>query len=441
MAGSIGVVGAGMAGLAAAWRLAQAGAKVTVYERVERVGGRLRTEAVAGSRADVVVQLLASHFTETLALARAVGAEGLLVRASGRDALWRRGRPHIIAYGSALSMARSSALPLRLKTRLATRYLSFLRRHAAVLDANAPARARVPGADESVAAWGRRELGTDFVELLAYPLLASYYGLTPEETAGGLYHALAHAALDVQVFAVAGGMARLPEAVARALEARGVVWRLGAPVQQVVAAAGAVCVRGPTGEVWHDGVVVALPAPAAAALEGLAPALRAWLGGIGVKPVTTVALALDRPAPGEGWFGLSFPRDEPPGRALAAVCVEERKAPGLVAPGRGLLVAYPAPAVAERVAAAPAGAVVDGVLEALERVFPRLRAQVIRARVNRVPAGSTVFAAGHFAHIARLEAAWLGPRLALAGDYLVAPTVEGAVRSGLAAADRLLAPD
>ncbi len=425
-----------MAGLAAAWRLAQAGVAVTVYERLERVGGRLRTEEVDGGRADVVVQLLASHYTETLRLARLAGAGDLLVRASGRDALWRRGRPHPITYGSAASMARSSALPLGLKARLATRYLPFLRRRAGALDANAPARASALGAGESVAGWGLRELGPEFVELLAYPLLAAYYGLTPEETGSGVYHALAHAALDVRLYAVAGGMARLAAGVARALAARGVVLRLGAAVEGVVAAADGVQVTGPI-EARHDAVVVALPPAAAAALAGLAPELVAWLREVRVKPVTTVALALDRPSPGEGWFGLSFPRAEPPGRALAAICAQERKAPGLVPAGRGLLVAYPAPAVAERAAAAPAGAVVDGVLEALGRAYPQLREHVTRARVNRVSAGTTVFGPGHFAHVARLDPGWLGPRLALAGDYLVAPTVEGAVRSGLAAAQRV----
>jgi protoporphyrinogen oxidase len=37
------VVGAGLSGLTSAYRLAQAGAEVTVYEASDRVGGRTRT--------------------------------------------------------------------------------------------------------------------------------------------------------------------------------------------------------------------------------------------------------------------------------------------------------------------------------------------------------------------------------------------------------------
>lgn len=437
MARSIAVVGGGMAGLAAAWRLVEGGASVTLYERHERAGGRLRTDELDGSRGDVVVQLLASHYTETLRLVRAAGAADLLVRSGGRDALWRNGRAHPIAYGSAASMARSSALPLGLKARLATRYLPFLQRHARELDGNDPVRAVAAGHSESIAEWGRRELGDEFVELLVYPLLASYYGLTPEEAPSGLYHSLAHVGLDVRVYAVTGGMALLAAAIARRLEAAGARLLRGSAIEGLEVLDRGVLVRWSGGEREHDAVVLAVPPPVAAALAGVPPPLDQWLSAVRTRPVTTVGLAVKRPPPAE-WFGLSFPRHEPPGRALAAVCLQGRKAARLVAPGRGFLVAYPAPALAERVAASPAGAVVDGVVAALERVFPGLGDDLTRARVYRVPGGSVVFDLAHVRHLAHLDPAWLGPRLALAGDWLRVPTVEGAVRSGLAAAERLL---
>src|SRR5690606_41322695 len=88
---SVGVVGAGPAGLAAAWALVTRGVAVTVYERRAEVGGRMRTDDLAGGRVDVAVQLLGSYYRRTFRLAEEVGAGGLLVRSPGQDARWRRG--------------------------------------------------------------------------------------------------------------------------------------------------------------------------------------------------------------------------------------------------------------------------------------------------------------------------------------------------------------
>ncbi|MGH7448719.1 MAG: FAD-dependent oxidoreductase, partial [Longimicrobiales bacterium] len=64
---------------------------------------------------------------------------------------------------------------------------------------------------------------------------------------------------------------------------------------------------------------------------------------------------------------------------------------------------------------------------------------VTSAHVFRYDHGYTIFPPGYLGHIARFDDAWLPARVALAGDYLIAPTVEGAVRSGERAARRVLA--
>jgi protoporphyrinogen/coproporphyrinogen III oxidase len=134
----VAVVGGGPSGLAAAWRLAESGRSVRLYEATERVGGRLRTEVVAGRGADVGVQLVSRSYTATIGLLESMGLADRLVDSSGRDALWRDGRTHALRYGSVMSMVASGALPGRLKVRMGVQYVPFLERHRGSLDLNAP---------------------------------------------------------------------------------------------------------------------------------------------------------------------------------------------------------------------------------------------------------------------------------------------------------------
>ncbi len=429
----IGVVGAGPSGLAAAWRLVTRGARVTVYEPGV-VGGRLRTETLSGTSADAVVQLVSDGYTRLRELAVGVGAERFLVPVEGRDAVWRHGRAHPVRYGSVVSMAASGSLPGLLKLRLGTKYMRFLERHAKDLDLNEPSLAAQAGLDdESIADWGTREMGRDFVELLCYPLLTSYYGVTPEETGAGVFHGLARAGLRVELLGIRGGAAALGRVAIEWLESQGVELR-AARVDSLDAAGAGVRLRLDGAEARHDGVVVAVPAREAGRLLPGAD----LLASVQSRSTATLLLALDRPL-ATGWFGLSIPRGEVAGDEVAAVCIQEEKGTGVTAAGTGALTVVPTPDAGERWAVSAAADALDAALPVLDAVLPGARHRITEARLVRLPGSTFIPTPGHFGRMARLDPASLPVGVALAGDYLVAPTVEGAIRSGFLAADRVMA--
>lgn len=436
MALRVAVVGAGPAGLSAAHALLGAGAVPVVFEARPVVGGRTRTDLVDGFRVDTATQLFGSMYTAFFHLLRQVGAGERAVRAPGRDGIYRRGRIHEVVFGSVPSMLASGAVPLGVKLRLGATYLPFLSRHGEVLDMHALERAAAAGLDrESIAEWGRREMGRDFVEQLVSPLLATGYGMLPEETTAAFYHMLAHHGTRVEIYGLREGADALCRVLAARVGEGGGEVRTGTRVLRVEASEEGVEVAGEGWSERFDAAVVAAPAPVAR--EVLAGSRAAeWLGGVRMRSTVSLALLLDRPA-GVRWFGLSFPRGE--SRAVAAVCAEENKVPGLVPDGRGLLVVFPTPAAGEALAEAEPARVLDTLLPEVERALPGVRGRVAHARTYRWREGWTLFPPGYLGRLVEFRRGGVEEgRVVLAGDYLHVPTVEGAVVSGVRAAGRVL---
>ena len=425
-----------MAGLSAASQLRTAGVAVTLFEERAAYGGRMRREDVAGVMVDPAVQLLGSNYKETFELAKRFGAGDLLVRSPGRDALWRGDRAHAITYGSIASMVTSSALPATLKLRVATKYVPFLNREVGSVDVNDLAHTgghRFDG--QSIGAWGRSAISDDFVELLVYPLLAAYYGAEPEDTSAGLYHSLARTGMDVSVFAVRGGMSRLPERIGEGLIAAGCEVRLGARVSALRSVDGLIeIVADGVSPQQFDRVIVAIPPGDA---TRLVPSIESWMKGVRMMSTCTLALVTDGPIKAD-YFGLSVPRGNGALSDVVAFCVEQNKPAGLVPPGQGLLVVMPNPKVAAEMWDATPEQLFERLRPCVARAFPDVLTRIRHARKFGFAEGHTNFYPGYVEHLRRFPQSMLPAGIHLAGDYLMAPNVEGAVRSGRHAASQVL---
>lgn len=309
--GQVIVIGAGIAGLAAAHRLLERGARVTVLEASDRVGGKLLPGEIAGARVDLGAESMLARRPEAVALAREVGlADRLQPPATATASIWTRGALRPMPKGHVMGVPGTAAA---LSGLLSDEGLARIER-----DAELP-RTEV-GDDVAVGEYVAERLGREVVDRLVEPLLGGVYAgdayrISMRSAVPQLFQAArshtsltegvreiqAKAAADQQTgpvfMGLQGGVGTLPLAVAESVRARGGEILTRTPVTELrrtPADGGWRVVSGV--RVWHaDAVVVAVPAPAAAGLlRTESPGAAAELGGVEYASMALVTLAYRR---------------------------------------------------------------------------------------------------------------------------------------------------
>ena len=93
---SVVVVGSGLAGLSAGYRLHEQGCQVTVLEGLNRVGGRVLSEYEGGFLFDVGPTIVTNGYTEYMKLVRDVGLTDKLVDCAPKVAVVQGNNLHVI---------------------------------------------------------------------------------------------------------------------------------------------------------------------------------------------------------------------------------------------------------------------------------------------------------------------------------------------------------
>ena len=343
---AVAIVGAGVAGLTAAYRLKRRGARVVVYEASERAGGVIRSERREGYLAELGPGSITPGEGSLAEVLSQLGLDGSRLEAQ------REAHKRYIVRKSKLV-----PLPLSPAQLLTTRLLSNGAKLA--IFGEPMVEAGDSPMEESVATFVRRRFNQEVVDYVANPFVGGIYAGDPEQLSARhalpWLHDLEHTHGSVMkglgrlrdgdaprpaLISFTGGLQEIPDAFLRELRSE---IRFKAPVTQLR--------RGPKG--WtvsaafqtaelYDGVIYAAPAHCADEVD------LAFDGGDRLKtltsithpPVAVLALGFRREDVAHRLDGFGFLVPELERRNVLGVIFSSTVFPGRAPEGHVLLTAF-----------------------------------------------------------------------------------------------------
>jgi oxygen-dependent protoporphyrinogen oxidase len=326
---SIAVVGGGLAGLSAAFLLAESDHDVVVFEGSDRAGGKLRREKIGDVTLDV-------------------GAEAILARRpEGRELISRVGA------GTATPLSDSQVDAATTKAAVWTggalrplpRTVMGIPAEPTDLVKVEPRELAIPGGDISVAQYVIERAGRDVLDRLVEPLLGGVYAGRAEELSlaaaapqllalgpDPVSAASAVTPSDETLFiGLEGGVGRLPEEMV----GDGIAVELSTTVRGVEREGARWLLRTTRGDQSFDGVVIATPAPSASRLLAeVAPAASFALADIQYASVAIATFVFHTDLDLEG-SGFLVPPVE--GTSIKGATFSSNKWGWLAEPGRTIV--------------------------------------------------------------------------------------------------------
>ena len=271
--GRVAVIGAGPAGLTAAYRLQRAGFSVTVYEKEPTPGGRTHTEHCgAGHWIDTGAGWLASFYPDTLTLLDELGYTGLLAPMKLRGGGDLRLDGTIVPTPNSVRRIASTRL---LGPADKLRFFAYMSR----LVLRQPGNLRVDlDRDGARAVDELQSMGDRAHDRIVRPNFEGPFFARLEEMSAALVRAWLRCLATGTFFHVDGGMDVPWRQLATTLTVRS-----GVAVDKVIAQADHVELRHGAATERFDGAVVAVPAPVAAAMVAKADR-PAWIDDVDYVP-------------------------------------------------------------------------------------------------------------------------------------------------------------
>lgn len=430
------IIGAGLAGLSAAYRLHQAGFEVTVLERRDRIGGRVLTLRRDGFVIDSGPDAMTEGYRNYKALATELGLGDQFVASSPVIGLIRDGRVINIDMRNRVASIFTPALSWGAKFRFAWGLFKQRKLFGGVDSFRLADSAHFDSETESAEAFSLRAFGREITDYVIDPLIRLVVGTGAAEASrlsllGGLVN------WSVPLMNIKGGLDALPQALAKQLNVI-----TGVEVGQVVESESGVEVlyrdaQGNQHTLHGDVCMIGATHDAA---EAMYPKLRDYLPGYSDKlkyiRLASISLAYAKPTKSQAYV-VQVPTVESADMLL--VFMQHNKAPDRAPTGHSLITIYTDSLVMDKFMQMPDDDVTSWACGEIEKLFPELIGYFQFCSISRWPLTGYLANPGFWQRTnALLQAMPETSRVQIGGDLFGAGSMESAVTWGEHAARRLI---
>ena len=431
------VIGGGIAGMTAAYRLQQAGFRTTVFEERDRVGGRIETIKKGDFLMDMGTAVYLGTYSQAIDLIHESGLSHELVEVPATLGLLRDGTRHHVDLGHTVRDGlRSRALSPGAKLQLLKLANKIVRVRKGL------------GYDEydalqdvdkvTVTEYCRAELGDEVCEYIGRPIVRGTWAVDPDDTSLGLLLWSIRNMLVKTVFNLTSGVVGLPAHLAKAVDTR-----VGHPVSNVVDNGSGVEVTFTSGNgaeqtETFDVCIIATTAQAAIKMfPQMDENTRGLYEDTQYRQLGTVCFGLSERPADTATFYLVPPIEDPD---TVAVIADHLKAPGRAPEGKGLVTILLSQEYLERSVDKSDEDVLQDGFDRMRKYYGDLEPLTEEWAVKRWDMAVPVMQPGRFARIMhyrrRIDR---GARVQFASDLDRISGLNGGLVSGQEAARRVVA--
>ncbi|ORV54418.1 hypothetical protein AWC05_17610 [Mycobacterium florentinum] len=429
------IVGGGIAGLAAARRIQQAGGTPVVFEAEDRVGGRIKTVRRGGFVYDVGAFIYLGSYAESTQEMLDVGLGPQMHKFNAFGAMPRDGELNFLDLSKPLSLVRTPYLSGRAKLKLA-KLLFFLARHWK--DLNYADASGVAAIDtDTVTSYSRRELSEEILDYVAAVVVRGPWLSDPSYASVGQLLWTMKNFFKPYFYGLDDGMDALPRAIAARLNDV----RLATPVTNVADAGDRVEVtflqdgREVTEE-FANAVVTTTTGRALEIYPQISGFAREYYENTDYICSVNCHIALSGRPSNPATYIMCSPREQPD---LCGVIVDHLKANNRCPDGMGMITMFCRHEWCLDNLDSPDEKVIDAVLGFVKPYYGDLSSKVVDYEIGRWRDVVPIMRKGRFHAVDRfMREIDPAARVQLAGDIGPIPGVNGALVSGQAAGDRIV---